>query len=59
MSPRKATTDPQPPPEGGTRVTVAGNYQLNHDGKLYGPGEQVDLPADRAASLVQSGIVTA
>jgi len=58
VSPRKATTDPQPPPEGGTRVTVAGNYQLNHDGTIYGPGETVAVPADQAAQLEQAGIVT-
>ncbi len=56
MSPRKATT--QPPPEGGTRVTVAGNYQLNHDGTIYGPGQTVSVPEDKAAQLEQAGIVT-
>jgi len=57
VSPRKATTDPQPPPEGYTRVTVAGNYQLNVDGWLYVGGQTADVPTDQAASLVQSGIV--
>jgi len=58
VSPRKVTVKPQETPEGYTRVTVAGNYQLNVDGWLYVGGQTADVPADRAASLVQSGIVT-
>jgi len=56
VSPRKATA--QPPPEGYTRVTVAGNYQLNHDGTIYSPGQTVAVPEDKAAHLEQAGIVT-
>jgi len=57
VSPRKVTVKPQETPEGHTRVTVAGNYQLNVDGWLYVGGQTADVPADQAASLVQSGIV--
>jgi len=58
VSPRKVTVKPQETPEGYTRVTVAGNYQLNHDGTIYGPGETVAVPEDKATSLEQAGIVT-
>lgn len=58
MSPRKVTVKPQETPEGYTRVTVAGNYQLNHDGTVYGPGQTVAVPEDKAARLEQAGIVT-
>jgi len=58
VSPRKVTVKPQETPEGYTRVTVAGNYQLNVDGWLYVGGQTAAVPEDKAAQLEQAGIVT-
>lgn len=39
------------------KVKVANRRSLDHDGKLHGPGEIVELPADEALDLRAKGFV--
>ncbi len=38
-----------------SRYEVSEHTQVNLDGRLYGPGDQVNLDPDRAAPLVAAG----
>lgn len=39
------------------RYRVSDRTQLNHDGRLYGPGDEVNLEPDEARRLVAAGTV--
>ncbi len=41
-----------------TRATVARGRTLNVDGKRYGPGDEVQLPASEVAHLRRIGYLT-
>ena len=42
----------------GVKVKVAGNWQVSHDGKVYGSGETATVPADVADAWEKAGLVT-
>ena len=39
------------------KAIVAARRTIRHDGKEFGPGAEVMLPADDAASLIASGFI--
>ncbi len=45
-------------PSGAVKVKVAGNWQVSHAGKVWGPGETATVPAGIAAAWEKAGLVT-
>lgn len=40
------------------RLKVKERTQVNHKGRVYGPGEEFDAPEDAAGSWLKAGIVS-
>jgi len=55
----EAGAAPDPSVAATVDVTVAGNFQVSHDGNVYGPGETLTVPRELADTWTLNGWVTA
>lgn len=55
---KKAETDQAETPKAGLATYVA-QWHVTHDGQTYEPGDQIQLEAETAAPMIESGAIAA
>jgi hypothetical protein len=40
------------------RIRVNDTTQINHDGRVYAGGEEIDLPSELASTYIEGGLAT-